>query len=82
MNIAIFAVFCAFVGAVPGYCIAKKQSQHAMFAARAKGILDGRNDGAWEQQSLRLELQRLRLRNRQLEAKEQVIRIRSLDGPS
>jgi hypothetical protein len=74
MNIAIFAVFCAFVGAVAGYCIAEKQSQHAIFAARAKGILDGRSDAEWELQCQRIDLQRLRRRNRQLEAKEQVIR--------
>ena len=82
MNVAFFAVFCAFVGAVAGYCIAEKQSQHAIRAARAKGVLDGRNHRLLDYHStlqeherlLRLELQRLRLRNRQLEAKEQVIR--------
>ena len=74
MNIAFFAVFCAFVGAVCGYCIAEKQSQHAIFAARAKGIVDGRSDAEWELQCQRIDLQRLRLRNLQLEAKEQAIR--------
>jgi hypothetical protein len=73
MNIAFFAVFCAFVGAVCGYCIADKASRGALHAARAKGLVQGRCDALWDYQNIYQELQRLRIRNRQLEAKEQVI---------
>jgi len=71
--IIIACVVCLFVGAIFGYFIAERQSQHAIFAARAKGRLNGRSDAEWEMQRLRLELQRLRLRIWQLEAKDRVI---------
>ena len=80
--IIVVAIVCLFAGAAFGYLIAERQSQHAILAARAKGLIEGRSDAEWELQCQRLDLQRLRLRNRQLEAKEQVIRVRPLDGPS
>jgi hypothetical protein len=72
--IAIACVVFLFVGAVCGYCIAKKQSQHAIFAARARGILEGRSQAKEALQRQRLDLQRKSLRIWQLEAKDQVIR--------
>jgi hypothetical protein len=72
--IAIACVVCLFVGAIFGYFIADKASQHAVYAARAKGLIEGRSDALWEHHNMFQELQRLRIRNRQLEAREQVIR--------
>ena len=71
--IAIACVVCLFVGAIFGYFIADKASQHAVNAARAKGLIEGRSDAEWELQCQRIDLLRLRLRNRQLEAKEQTL---------
>jgi hypothetical protein len=71
---AIACVVCLFVGAIFGYFIADKASQHAIYAARAKGLIEGRTDAQWDYHNMLQELQRLRCRNRQLEAKEQVIR--------
>jgi hypothetical protein len=72
MIIAV-AIVCLFAGAAFGYLIAERQSQHAIFAARAKGILDGRSDAECLLQRQRLDLQRLRLRIWRLEAKDRAI---------
>jgi hypothetical protein len=65
MIIAV-AIVCLFSGAAFGYLIAERRRKHAIFAARAKGVLKGRSDAESE-------MQRLRLRIWRLEAKDRVI---------
>jgi hypothetical protein len=72
MIIAV-AIVCLFSGVAFGYLIAKRQSQHAILAARAKGVLEGRSQAKEALQRQRLDLQRQSLRIWQLEAKERVI---------
>jgi hypothetical protein len=72
MIIAV-AIVCLFSGAAFGYFIADKASQHAIYAARAKGLIEGRSAGAWDHRDMQRELDRLRLRNRHLEAKERTL---------
>ena len=76
--IIVVAIVCLFSGAAFGYLIAERQSKHAIFAARAKGLIEGRRDGLWEHADTLQQLQHLRARNRRLEANERTIRV---NGP-
>jgi hypothetical protein len=74
--IIVVAIVCLFSGAAFGYLIAERQSQHAILAAKAKGLIEGRRDGLWEHHNMFQELQHLRARNRHLEANERIIRVK------
>jgi hypothetical protein len=67
------AIVCLGVGAAFGHFMADKASQHAIYAARAKGLIEGQSAGALERHAMFQELQRLRARNRRLEARERTL---------
>jgi uncharacterized protein involved in exopolysaccharide biosynthesis len=69
----IVAIACLVVGVALGYVIADKASQHAIYAARAKGLIEGQGAGALERHAMFQELQRLRARNRRLETRERTL---------
>ena len=74
--IIVVAIVCLFSGAAFGYLIAERQSQHAILAAKAKGLIEGRRNGLREHHYMLQQLQRLRARNWHLEANERTIRVK------